>query len=117
MVHFCHIEIPAVRLDSEAEFYQRLLGWTTQPMRPGEYLLVSAAEGTRIGGLTRVNKMPDNSEFQNYVAVTDVAATLATARTLGGTVTQDRRDLGNGMGFIGVIKSPDGFYLGLWSGH
>jgi predicted enzyme related to lactoylglutathione lyase len=115
MYHFCHVEIAAVNMEREAQLYRQLFGWTTQPMRPGEYLFITAADGTMIGGLTRVDKMPDNSEFQNYVAVANVADALVNARTLGATVTQERRDLGNGMGFIGVIKSPDGFYLGVWS--
>ncbi|MBI5058612.1 hypothetical protein HZB60_02385 [candidate division KSB1 bacterium] len=115
MQTFCHIEIPAVNLDREAGFYHQLFGWTTEVMRPGEYLFISASDGVLLGGLTRVGKMPDNSEFQNYVAVDEVGAALVRARSLGGSVSQERRDLGNGMGFIGVLKSPDGFYLGVWS--
>jgi predicted enzyme related to lactoylglutathione lyase len=115
MQTYCHIEIPAVNLEAEAAFYSKLFGWTTEPMRPGEYLFYSDREGTLLGGLTRVDQMPDNSDFQNYVAVQDVSVTLAEAKRLGAAIPQERRDLGHGMGFIGVFKSPDGFHLGIWS--
>ncbi|MBU0507646.1 VOC family protein [bacterium] len=112
---FAHIEFPTLDVRKAVEFYGPLFNWTFRKFYGDDYLLICTSEGETIGGLTRVSEIPRISGFYNYVEVADVDSALKKAEKLGGSVSRLSSELPDGMGCYGVILSPDGYPLGIWS--
>ncbi len=111
---YCHVEIPATDTDQAARFYSNLFGWTTKEMAPG-YVFYMDQAGEILGGITKVAKMPDNTDFQNYVEVPSTAHVIEKAKKLGATIHSERRAVPSGSGgWIAVLRSPDGFLFGIF---
>lgn len=115
MYSFVHVEIPTSNLSAAATFYGGLFGWKFQKFYGEDYLMIRLADGTEIGGLTKIDHIPYNGKFVNYVAVPDVDAVLAKLERLGGKLVRAKSELPEGKGVFAVVQSPDGFCIGLWA--
>jgi uncharacterized protein len=96
-------------------FYEKMFGWTakTSTMPGGIDYTVFSHEGRDVAGLMAI---PEGMQFPPhwgvYFAVADIAASVATATTLGGTTCVPIRDIPGVGRFAGLI-SPQGvmFYV------
>ncbi len=114
MHDYCHVEIPATDVQKAAEFYGHVFGWNVHQLHHPDYWGYHTPDGRLLGGITKVDKMPDNSGFQNYVEVPSTLEVIEKARKHGATVVSDRRPVPVGGGFIAVLRSPDGFHFGVF---
>lgn len=113
---WCHIEIPSTDPDRAKAFYSELFGWTFQdmPMPEGTYTVYMTREGAVGGGIWNPPEgMP--RQTVNYVAVDDLAASVAGVKANGGQVYLERQDV-PGMGSFSIVADPDGNCFGLWQG-
>jgi uncharacterized protein len=76
------------------------------------YTMIKVGEGT--GGGMLKNPMPGApTSWVPYVAVDDVRASTAKAKTLGARVMKDVVEIPD-MGWFSIITDPTGGMLGLW---
>jgi len=111
---FAHIELPALNLAREAEFYTALFGWKFFANFGDGYLLFGNSDEEIVGGLSQVAEIPHIEGFHNYVEVVDIEAALAKAGRIGGQTTTPRTELPGGFGAYAVIRTPDGYSIGIW---
>jgi hypothetical protein len=89
-------------------FYRELFGWEVERSPTGAWMAVR--DGTPFAGLNQIeDRIPDASESMWLAAITvdDLAASVATARELGGTVHEDITEL-PGWGSFALIQDPQG---------
>ena len=110
---FAHVELPTTDLKIAADFYGALFQWTFETFYTNDYLLIFA-DGGAIGGLTQVHEMPPANEYFTYVEVADIDRALAKAEALGGKMLRPRSELPAGMGCYAILRTPDGYHLGIW---
>ena len=105
-----HFEIGARDAAKIGEFYKQLFGWTVDNSMPGYGLI--AGEGGGIGGgiLQMEQDMPPYVTF--YVAVDDLAASLAEAGRLGGKTVVPPTPIPN-VGAFAMLEDPEGHMIGL----
>lgn len=113
---FCWNELATRDPAASTKFYTQLLGWTaeTMSMGPGmEYTFFKIA-GQNAGGMLRLPLEVGNAPnaWLGYVTVTDLAAAVAKAKSLGAKVCKDITALP--MGRFAIITDPTGAVLGLW---
>src|SRR5262249_8003418 len=97
-------------------FYGEVLGWSSRPMEGGSgYTLFMTAQGPHAGTI----QMPDKARqmgvpphWTSNVQVTDVDATVAKAKELGGRVHSEPADF-PGVGRLAVIGDPFGASINL----
>src|SRR5262245_35416634 len=99
-----------------AAFYSAILGWSFDETPLGEGLVHRNAKlgDAMVAGLDPV--MPGSgmpTAWTNFVFVTDIEATLATAEELGANVVMDAMDV-MGEGHMAVFTDPTGAAVGLW---
>ena len=114
MYTFAHIELPVLDLQRGAEFYGALFGWKYERLFGNDYLMIRTAEGQEIGGLSRVDGIPQILGYWNYIEVPDIEKTAKQAQSLGGKIVQAKTELPNNYGSYAVIQAPDGYNLGIW---
>ena len=98
-------------------FYAALLGWTYEVWKPGEvdYPMIQAG-GAMHGGVVQLSAdVPAPPHWMAYVAVEDVDATAATARSAGGSVLREPFDIPE-VGRTALIADPTGASISLFSG-
>ena len=109
-------EIPCKDLDRAERFYNTLLGkplarvvYDGAPMSVFPY-----EQGRGVGGclLTAPHHKPAADGVRVYLAVTDLDAVLARAKSAGGEVVLPRTAIGE-HGFIGHVRDSEGNVLGL----
>jgi uncharacterized protein len=113
MYSFAHVELPTTDLKVASDFYGKLFHWTFETFYTADYLLVFSGKEA-IGGLSQVHEMPPANEAFNYVEVPDIEQLLAKAETLGGKTLRPRSELPGGMGAYAILRTPDGYHLGIW---
>jgi predicted enzyme related to lactoylglutathione lyase len=105
-----HFEIGANDAAKISEFYQRLFGWSITSSMP-DYHLVAAADGGIGGGILQTRAgMPPYLTF--YVAVDDLAASLALAGDLGGKTIVPPTPI-PGVGSFATFEDPEGHMIGI----
>ncbi len=95
------------------QFYGAVFPWEFAPMPDyPTYVIVSAA-GAQVGAL-QGSEDPDPSGrgVTVYGQVADLEASLESARSGGGTVTQERMEVPGGQ-WIALIRDPFGLQIGL----
>lgn len=98
------------------EFYEAVVGWTTEPVDMGDYVdhVVQDAHGNPVGGVCHAKG--SNAELPPvwlpYVIVIDIDASCQEARERGGHVLGDIRDMGS-HGRMAVVRDPAGACLAL----
>jgi predicted enzyme related to lactoylglutathione lyase len=98
------------------KFYARLLSWGTKdvPMGPGEPYTLCVLNGQDIAGITKARSpagVPPH--WLPYVAVDDVDAIAAKAKSLGAKVLGEPMDIPN-VGRFAVIGDPQGAVFALF---
>jgi uncharacterized protein len=114
MHEFAHIEIPALDTEKAGKFYGNLFHWTINSMAGSDYLLFFTPDGACIGGIVKVDSIPFNETYLNYVEVESIESALEKAEKLGGKVVRGKTQLPPGMGYYAVVGSPDGYCIGIW---
>jgi len=99
-----HFEIAAADPDRVAPFYAALFGWT---IGEGAVRFFEAGLGGPEPGPGGHLRQSDRRGVTLYVQVHDLAASLARAVELGGTVTLERLDVPGGPTLAG-IEDPEG---------
>ena len=117
---FCWIDLMAHDLESAAEWYGGLFGWTHHVVEspPGAppYAFFMSGENA-VAGLGQVSDemkaqgMPPC--WNSYIATADCAATEAKARELGATITVPTMEV-SGFGKLAFFMDPDGASCALW---
>ncbi len=107
-------ECPRIR-----EFYEAVIGWTSEPTDMGGYAdfsMIPPDGGGAVAGICHARGMNANfpAQWLVYISVTDVHASIATCLELGGKVLIEPRDLGS-YGTICVIQDPAGAVAALQS--
>ena len=111
---FVHVELHTNDTSKAKEFYGSLLDWKLEDMDMGgpTYTMINVGEGT--GGGLMQNPVPGApSHWLSYIEVADVDASTAKAKSLGGTVVQEKMEVPK-MGWFTVISDPTGAVFGLW---
>lgn len=104
-----HWEIGGRDLDAMASFYRDLFGWDATGF-DADYRLVTPGEGIG-GGLMRCREgVP--AYVTVYVAVEDLAATLARATELGGAQLVPPTPI-PGVGAFAMFRDPEGNSIGI----
>lgn len=95
-----------------ADFYGKIIGWTTAPFGGGEHEYTIASAGSEgVAGIMK-NPMPTAPVWLGYVGVDDVDAAAAKLTALGGAIHMGPQDL-PGVGRMAFVEDPQGvkFYL------
>jgi predicted enzyme related to lactoylglutathione lyase len=95
-------------------FYTTVFGWT---VRPSEHYPQWGVDGADFGGMmTMDEKFPPevSPHWLPYFAVTDVAATAATATEAGGTVLMEPTSIAD-VRRIAVLRDPQGAVFGVYA--
>ena len=115
-----HLELPSRNFERSAAFYGKLFGWRQDGAQSGGHLSFQtprAAEGGTDEGATSAGPAVGGSWVLAalaqapgplpFVAVDDIAGTLAEAERLGGRILVPRLPLA-GHGEFGLLADPDG---------
>ena len=112
---FVHVELATTDVDKAKSFYQSLFDWKLNDMDMGggmTYTMIEVGEGT--GGGMMKHPMPgEPSVWLAYVAVDDIRAATAKARSLGATIVRDATEIPNA-GTFAIFVDPTGATLALW---
>jgi len=111
---FVHVELMSTDVSKSRAFYEKLFNWEWEnaPMPDMSYTMIKVGEGT--GGGMLKNPMPGApTSWVPYVAVDDVRASTAKAKTLGARVMKEVVEIPD-MGWFSIITDPTGGMLGLW---
>src|SRR5215470_275121 len=111
---FVHVELMARDVGKAKAFYGQLFDWSLEDRDMGNmtYTMIRVGDGT--GGGLMATPMPNAaSQWLAYVAVDDVKAATAKAKSLGAKVVKDVTDI-EGAGSFSIIADPAGAMLGLW---
>jgi len=111
---FVHVELNTTDLPKAKAFYSKLFAWQLEdmPMPDGTYTMIRVGDGT--GGGMMKHPMPGAPSFWlAYVAVDDIAAATAKAKSLGANVIKDVTEVMDA-GWLSIISDPTGAVLGLW---
>lgn len=105
-----HWEIGAQDKAKLLEFYRHMFDWNIDATNPA-YAMVAAAEGGIGGGVMDVQ--PGVPPYVTiYVAVDDLAASLAKAEGLGGKTIVPPTPI-EGVGAFAMFADPEGHVIGL----
>lgn len=105
-----HWEIGAKEAAKLGEFYRQMFGWSIDNSMPG-YGRVDAAPNGIGGGIFQAQTgVPPYVTF--YVAVDDLAASLAQAQTLGGKTVMPQTPIPN-VGAFAMFEDPEGHIIGI----
>jgi uncharacterized protein len=93
-------------------FYGAVVGWTARDQGGGDYRLLAAADGDVGGVLPLAKDTPMPPGWFAYLAVDDVDATVAAAKTAGASVHMGPQTL-EGVGRMAFLSDPQGaaFYV------
>jgi predicted enzyme related to lactoylglutathione lyase len=116
---FCWFELATSDQAAAKKFYGGLFGWTANdnPMGPGSFYTMFQLRGRNVGGAYTL--MADQAEqgvpphWATYVAVANVDAAIAQAKTLGATVLAGPMDVAE-HGRMAVLRDPTGAVISLW---
>jgi predicted enzyme related to lactoylglutathione lyase len=110
-------ELIANDVEAAKQFYGAVLGWQTGEMEGafGTYTMVKGAGGADAGGIMgRPAEMPEGPAiWVVYLGTSDVDATVARAKELGGTVDREPFDVPT-VGRLAFVTDPTGAAFGLF---
>jgi predicted enzyme related to lactoylglutathione lyase len=112
---FVHVELNTTDVEKAKQFYGKLFDWELEDVQVeavGSYTMIKPRAGTGGGMLKQM--MPGQPSFWlAYVEVDDIAASTAKAKSLGGRVMVEVKEIA-AMGWLSIIVDPTGAMLGLW---
>jgi uncharacterized protein YndB with AHSA1/START domain/predicted enzyme related to lactoylglutathione lyase len=113
---FCWNELVSRDVDASTKFYTQLFGWTAESMNmgPGMTYTFLKAGNQNAAGLLQMPKEAGQAPttWMGYITVSDLAAAVAQAKSLGAKICKDITNLP--MGRLAIITDPQGATLGLW---
>jgi predicted enzyme related to lactoylglutathione lyase len=107
-----HLEFLSADFGRTAAFYGELFGWQTQQNASASYMKLEGADGVTAGWVRA--DMSQSPGPLPYLAVEDLAASLAKIEQAGGRVLARRLPFAGG-GEIALFADPDGNVVGLWA--
>jgi predicted enzyme related to lactoylglutathione lyase len=107
-----HVEFPSGDFARSSEFFQSLFGWRPEGEQAGGHLAVEVPDGAQASLV--MSALAYASGPVVFVAVNDVARTLAEVTRLGGRVLVPNLNLMN-KGAVALIADPDGNVMGVTS--
>jgi predicted enzyme related to lactoylglutathione lyase len=119
---FCWYELLTTDTAAAADFYRKVVGWTTRPMGDGglDYTVFQATGDVGVAGLMTLPQeardMGGRPGWIGYVAVADVDASQAKAVALGGKVLKPASDIPD-IGRFAVMADPFGAVFALFHGQ
>ncbi len=101
--------------DGIRDFYADVTGWKPEPLSMGDYddYMMLAQDGNPVAGIchARNGNADLPPQWITYIAVSDLAASLARVTQKGGAVV--RQPNGTGPGDFALIKDPAGAVVAL----
>lgn len=94
-------------------FYEKALGWKTQPFEHDPTYFMFAAPSGPLGGSVALSD-GESSGWIPYIGTTDIEATVAEAVRLGATAKKEVTTIANG-GSYAVLTDPQGADFGLYA--
>ena len=114
--HIAWFDITTTSMSKSKEFYGKLFGWTFNSPEGMDFFAEIASGGTAIGTLRVAEGAISTFNGVVYVQVSDIRASCAKAKELGGTVVPGFPfDLDDGRGAIGLVHDPAGHPFGMYS--
>ncbi len=114
---FCHMELQTDNVDAARAFYGELFDWEVEEMPMGEFTYTmmkpNVGDPQVMGGIMPKQAPDAPNHWLSYIAVDDVAASLAKVKNLGGNVLADKTEIPE-YGWMGVVQDPTGAVFGLW---
>jgi predicted enzyme related to lactoylglutathione lyase len=116
---FCWPELATSESAGAKKFYGERLGWSfhDDPVGPDAVYTMSLISDKNVGAMYELNQEMKSQgippHWLSYVSVTDVDATVAKAKTLGGTVIKEPLDVFD-VGRMAVLQDPTGAVFALW---
>ena len=112
-----HFAVNADDLHASRAFYEKVLDWRFEPWGPPEFYKIQTADGSSpglLGALQGRRTFDDGTAapVEITVAVEDVGACLAAARSAGGRVLMEATILA-GVGELAFVADPSGAPIGL----
>lgn len=109
-------ELMTTDIAAAAKYYQKVIGWKTQPFEQDPSYLMWVAKNGPLGGVMQL-AAGVASYWLPYVGTADIEATVNSATTLGGTVVVPVTNLAHG-GRYAVLADPLGAHFGVyWSAN
>jgi predicted enzyme related to lactoylglutathione lyase len=111
---FCWVDLGTTDLEAAKRFYEALLGWRAEQVEtpdPGVYL-VARVDGKDVAGL-HDHSQGGAHDWDSYIAVDDLDATLAAVGKLGGAVEYGPHDI-PGSARMATITDGGGARVCLW---
>lgn len=109
----CHVEFTTPDLTAAKTFYTTLFGWEFMPFQANEWYFTTPKNWGPCGCMLQGPAASD-SRTMIYVNVTDIAATLTKATTLGAKTIKAKTEIPGGHGFFAQLQAPDGNVWGLF---
>ena len=111
---FVHHDYFTADKEGARAFYCGLAGWTTQDMPMGDSVYTMLMRpGGGVGGLEQLDA-GGHPHWVAYLRVSNVALTLATVESLGGTVTKAETPIGPGSSYA-IFLDPWGAACGVYA--
>lgn len=108
-------ELLSTDVEAARSFFGDTIGWTYDPVDMGSMTYWVAMQGNRpVAGIMPVpSNMPEGtpSHWMNYIAVDDVDARIAKAKTAGAAVMSEPFDVPD-VGRIAILQDPTGGMIG-----
>ncbi len=110
---FVHVELNTTDVDQAKDFYGNLFQWDMEdlPMGDTDYTMIRVENNT-VGGIMK-HPMGGPTLWIPYVAVDDILAATAKAKSLGANIIRDVTEV-EGAGWLSIFIDPTGGVLGLW---
>lgn len=109
-------DITTTNLAQSKDFYGKLFDWKFTAVQGTDQAAEIVAGGTPIGTLRTADGQITPFNGVVYVQVTDIQASCAKAKELGGTVPPGFPfNLPDGIGAIAIVVDPAGHPIGLYS--
>ena len=97
-------------------FYGEVFGWSARDADMGgfPYTIFKSAGDRDVAGCSELREGEPGPHWLIYIGTSDVDATTARAKELGGTILVEPMDIPNDVGRFSVIQDPAGAVFGLY---
>ena len=113
MARVVHFEIPAVNLESAAEFYSNVFGWNIQKWDgPIEYWMVKTGDAPEMGMDGGIYKKGNLEETINTIGVENLEETINSVKENGGQLFGEILTIPN-VGIMAYCLDREGIKFGL----
>jgi len=109
-------DITTTNLPQSKDFYAKLFGWNFTSLKGTDRALEIVSDGRPIGTLRVADGKISPFDGVVYIQVSDLPASCATAKDLGGTIPPGFPfNLSDDKGAIAVVADPSGHPVGMYS--